>query len=247
MECEIKRRSPYHFGNHSVQYFPLGWHHVLPPDVMDEARERCWRIRIPDFEECANGEGEHPDPYRSDGFLRTLTEIPVQCYSISEEVVSLEKTLKVDLRDFRDMHVFFRYQEQLFGAEDRACRTVLDLFDAMLATKARWKVDSMEELIYLPCIRRPPEDFYRIVKIKRSGKVMATYRTLTESKEFLKLVRNLYPATYIREHVSADDLKEETVKRMKSSRFSGRQFGPEEGMFVTKNWIYYVVPSMMSL
>ena len=247
LECEITRPSPYRFNNHSVQYIPLGWHQVLPASVTEEARQQKWRIRVATPEECETGPSRTGDPYCSDGFVRTLTSIPVEFYSIGEDRGRKEKTVEVDIRNFRNMQVFLRYQRQLFGEEKRACNTILDLFDAMLANKARWHVDERNELIYLPCIRRPPECFYRLVKMKRTGNQTPSYCTLTESKGFHDLVENLYPPTFAGEEVPLETLKQETVQRLKSSGSKSKKFNPGNGMIVTRNWIYYVVPSVMSI
>lgn len=242
VECELVRQSPYRFGNPSVFYYPLGWHQVLPTWVEEEVRRKGWRVSFPPSDpDC---DGQALDPYLSDGFLRKLTHVPVECYSVGEKHAVLEKTVQVDLREFRNLGLFFRYQEQLFGSEDRACRNVLELFDAMLATKALWHVDPLEEVICLPCIRRKPELFYRVLQVERAGCKTPSYRTLTESDRFLEQVGNLFPASYAKQPVPVEMLKEETVKRMRASsiRLPSEQTA---GIVTTKNWIHLVIPSAM--
>ena len=243
VECELARRSPYRFGNPSVFYFPLGWHQVLPAFVEKEFQGKRWRVRFPPSDPHCDGQAL--DPYLSDGFVRKLTQIPVECYSIGEKQVVLEKTVRVDLRDFRNLRLFFRYQEQLFGSEDRACRNALDLFDAMLATKALWHVDPVEEVFYLPCIRRKPQSFYQVLQVEKAGRLFPSYQTLMDSEHFREHLRNLFPASYAREPVPVEMLKEETLKRMRASsiRLPTEQLA---GTITTKNWIHFVIPSAMS-
>lgn len=241
IQCQISRPSPYHFKNNTVQYFPLGWHNVLPKEVLEKANEEGWRIHIAPIEECWNLPCDKEDVYNSNGFMHCLTEIPVQCYSVQDKSAKLERTIKVDIRNFHNMHGYFQYQKLKFG-ESYACITPLDLFDAMLANKARWHVEPSKELIYLPCVRRPPERFYRIIEMKKDS---CDFKTVTHSENFLTSVRDMFPFSEDVKSMS-DQFREEVVMRMKSAGPWPSFLGPEKGVVGEQNRVFYIVPSIMS-
>ena len=239
VECRLIRESPYHFKNESLYYFSLGWHQVLPLHILDQAKRNGWRLEMAPFSKC---KGESlSDIYCSNGYLCHLTNIPINYYSIGEEESRLEKTVYVDIRDFRNMYIFFQHQIQLFCSEGRACRSLLDLFDAMLATKARWHVDTRNELIYLPCIEKPPERFYRLIKMKHSGKGIPSLHSFAGSSRFVERIKNLFPC---HKEVSSDVLAREAMRRMKSAGIWPQR--SENGLVVEKNCIFCMIPSVLS-
>ena len=242
VECKITRTSPYHFRNNSLFYFPMGWHNVLPIDILQEAKDNHWRIKVAPIEECCNPNNDDMDLYGTNGFVHCLTNIPVRFYSVQKDSVKLEKTVEVDIRSFRNMQLFFEYQKQRF--DEMACLSLLDLFDAMLAMRARWHIDASNELIYLPCIRRPPERFYRVLEVHRSQKNSSSYEAVTGSEHFLNHTRDMFPLSC--EDVSPEKLREETVMRMKSTGAWPKGFGSEKGVIAEKNWIFYIVPSVLT-
>jgi hypothetical protein len=239
VNCSLIRESPYHYKNESLHYFPMGWHQVLPIDILQEAKKNHWRIEVGPFSKCPKE--SVPDLYCSNGYMCHLTQIPVNLYSVGEEESQLEKTVHVDIRDFRNMYLFFRHQIELFKSEGRACRSLLDLFDAMLATKAQWYVDSRNELIYLPCIEKPPERFYRLLKLKLHKNGALNLENLINSHRFVDRVKDLFPCQMDN---SEDLLAKEAIKRMTSAGIWTQCF--ENALVVERNWVFCVIPSVLS-
>ena len=172
-----------------VKYYALGWFDTLPEHVLEKAKKNSWMINLASYREAKEMLQDHKDKilfyteiYSGDGLLPLcLSSIPVSFSSVSSKTVNQEEKEYIDILHLRNLENFFEYTRAMWGT-DRMIKTPLDLFDAMVSLQLPWKVDRVNELIYLPCIPTAP---------KRSATVYTTSQLPSERGDH-KNVLDLY-------------------------------------------------------
>lgn len=161
--CQVKQYQK----ERQIPYFALGWFNVLPTDVLKKIEdEQCVPIILPyedTRKELLKTNNYKPDElvfyqqlYGSDGILPfCLSAIPVLLKSVKKNDVCQKHTIYVNLLNFNNLNNFFDYTSHLYGKK-RMIRNAVDLFDAMCTQQVSWKIDPVQQIIYLPCIPSMP-------------------------------------------------------------------------------------------
>ncbi len=177
----------------TVDFVPLGWYDILPEDVTAQAKENSWRLEVKDPVKEVSNIPEEAELYADAKCTATMMSIPIVFYSTKEEDgAKVEKTMYLDLRKLRNLHLLFEHGKTMYGKES-ACHTNLDLFDAMMAYGTFWVIDKMQDSIYLPSLPRPP---------RYSKGVLVT---LSLSKDSPKNITTIHDVLHL---LSEDTLKE---------------------------------------
>ena len=228
----------------------FGIYDILPQYLIDKANINNWRIMIGkqnlDF---LNSCGE-TQIYTNKKLAYMLMNIPIIFYSISRNRIKEEEKKFIDIRDFQNTQLLHMHGDLLYGIQ-HACRSPLDMFDSMLAFNKIWKVSN--DIIYLPSLPRPP--YYNrneITKIDLNQKVgknslvrlenIFSYLTQNNQEEIL---RKQFPFSI---YNKMDVLKQELLKRLKSSYFQNSATGCNEYMFapgkcmIINNELYTSLP-----
>lgn len=150
-------------GSQTYLVHPFSVFDVLPTDIMNMVRENKWRIALENPDKVSHGKLNEmgASVYVNRECASLLMNMPLACYSVkSGERV---KTLHIDVRDLQRV-MFPRYQCTSSPVPDRnisekfePCFLAQDLFDAMLMHGKLWFVDRQRDIIYLPCLPKPPK------------------------------------------------------------------------------------------
>ncbi len=130
----------------------LGWYHVLPDYIIATAFQNCWRITMGNPQDEVKEIPEEAETYADVQHAARLMHIPVIMTSVKGD--DKPQHISVDIRDLRNLDLLYEDGEWRYGC-NRECRSPLDLFDAMMAFGATWRVEGNN--VSLPSLPRPPE------------------------------------------------------------------------------------------
>lgn len=150
-------------------YLPLGILDVLPEDIVTEAQTHAYRIHVGTYTKALSRSPQAFCPYGeniSSKHFHALTNIPVELYAVRMNSCVLMKTVSVDIRDLRNTALFFRQNSLILGMK-KACKNMLELFDAMLVYQAEYFYDSKAQLLRLPCVPSIRHHETSRVKVKK--------------------------------------------------------------------------------